>query len=286
MVTVKHNSTAPLGGGAKISSDEWNADHTVDGLGDAAALDVGTTAGTVAAGNHGHDTATTSDPGFMAAADKTKLDGVATGATANQTDAHLLARENHTGTQAAGTITGLATVATSGAYSDLSGLPSLFDGAYSSLSGIPSTFTPEAHTHTLSAITDSGYMAALDRATAEQIRGFTGDAGLTAERLADAAALITPSGASNWAPDWAAFVSANWELTGNRTLSNPTNVIPGTTRVFRAAGNDATERTISFGSNYVGDLNGGPVNSTTPLLFMLYARTTTEIWVSAMEDSS
>ena len=74
MVTVKHNSTAPLGGGAKISTDQWNADHTVDGLGGAAELDVGTTAGTVAAGDHGHDAATTSDPGFMAAADKTKLD--------------------------------------------------------------------------------------------------------------------------------------------------------------------------------------------------------------------
>lgn len=52
-----------------------------------------------------------------------------------------LARANHTGTQAAGTITGLATVATSGAYSDLSGRPSLATvattGAYSDLSGRP-----------------------------------------------------------------------------------------------------------------------------------------------------
>ena len=43
-------------------------------LGGAAALDVGTAEGTVAAGDHGHDAATTSDAGFMAAADKTKLD--------------------------------------------------------------------------------------------------------------------------------------------------------------------------------------------------------------------
>lgn len=57
--------------------------------------------------------------GFMAGADKTKLDGVATGATANSTDATLLARANHTGTQAAGTISGLATVATSGSATDL-----------------------------------------------------------------------------------------------------------------------------------------------------------------------
>ena len=42
--------------------------------------------------------------GFMTGADKTKLDGVATGATANSSDATLLARANHTGTQIASTI--------------------------------------------------------------------------------------------------------------------------------------------------------------------------------------
>jgi len=40
----------------------------------------------------------------MTSADKTKLDGIATGATANQTDAYLLSRANHTGTQTASTI--------------------------------------------------------------------------------------------------------------------------------------------------------------------------------------
>lgn len=38
----------------------------------------------------------------------TKLAGIATGATANQTDAHLLARANHTGTQTASTISDFA----------------------------------------------------------------------------------------------------------------------------------------------------------------------------------
>lgn len=52
-------------------------------------------------------------------AERTKLTGVATGATANSTDAVLLARANHTGTQGAGTITGLATVATSGLKADV-----------------------------------------------------------------------------------------------------------------------------------------------------------------------
>jgi len=54
-------------------------------------------------------------------AQETKLAGVASGATANVADATLLARANHTGTQAAGTITGLATIATSGSAADLTG---------------------------------------------------------------------------------------------------------------------------------------------------------------------
>ena len=69
--------------------------------------------------------ATPSDAGKMTAADKTKLNSVASGATANATDAALRDRATHTGTQAAGTITGLATVATTGAYGNLSGLPTL-----------------------------------------------------------------------------------------------------------------------------------------------------------------
>jgi len=62
---------------------------------------------------------------WAASTAKTKLDGISAGATANSTDAQLRDRSTHTGTQAASTITGLATVATSGAYGDLSGKPTL-----------------------------------------------------------------------------------------------------------------------------------------------------------------
>ena len=48
--------------------------------------------------------ATTSLAGVMTSADKTKLDGIATGATVNSSDATLLDRANHTGTQTAATI--------------------------------------------------------------------------------------------------------------------------------------------------------------------------------------
>lgn len=52
-----------------------------------------------------------------------KLAGIASGATANATDAQLRDRATHTGTQSVGTITGLATVATSGNYGDLTSRP-------------------------------------------------------------------------------------------------------------------------------------------------------------------
>jgi hypothetical protein len=67
----------------------------------------------------------TTNASLLLPADKTKLNGVATGATANSSDATLLNRANHTGTQSAGTITGLATVATTGAYADLTGKPTI-----------------------------------------------------------------------------------------------------------------------------------------------------------------
>jgi hypothetical protein len=58
-VTVTHETTAtaPNDPAKEVSSDAWNAGHTVAGLGDAAELDVGTGAGTVAAGDHNHDAA-------------------------------------------------------------------------------------------------------------------------------------------------------------------------------------------------------------------------------------
>lgn len=47
--------------------------------------------------------------GLMSSSDKTKLNGIATGATANSADSFLLARTNHTGSQAISTVTGLQT---------------------------------------------------------------------------------------------------------------------------------------------------------------------------------
>lgn len=108
-------------------------------------------------------------------AEKAKLAGVADGATANATDAALRDRSSHTGTQPVGTITGLAGVATSGAYGDLLGTPTLGTaaatdvGAYATAAQGAKADTavqgddprlsdarpPTAHTHPVSQVSDA-----------------------------------------------------------------------------------------------------------------------------------
>lgn len=56
---------------------------------------------------HGHASATSEASGFMAAADKAKLDGIQARATANATDAELRDRSTHTGTQPIASVAGL-----------------------------------------------------------------------------------------------------------------------------------------------------------------------------------
>lgn len=140
------------------------------------------------------DVATTMAAGLMAAADKTKLDGIATAATANDTDANLKDRANHTGTQAISTVTGLSTALSNKVETSLLGAVSgvatldgtgkltpaqapagmgtgdmtksvydtdndgIVDAAESApwagITGKPSTFTPATHTHAQSDITN------------------------------------------------------------------------------------------------------------------------------------
>lgn len=96
-----------------------SADKTkLDGVAAGAQVNVATNLGYAAAANAGTvssstgtnvtlPAATTTAAGLLTATDKTKLDGVAAGATANSSNAVLLARSNHTGTQAISTVSGL-----------------------------------------------------------------------------------------------------------------------------------------------------------------------------------
>lgn len=86
-------------------------------------------------------------------AEKTKLAGIATAATANATDAQLRDRATHTGAQAISTITGLQTALDGKA-------ASAHTHTWTEVTGKPTTFTPSAHTHAIADTT--GLQAALD----------------------------------------------------------------------------------------------------------------------------
>jgi hypothetical protein len=92
-----YNSLSDIGGAGGATNLSWTAaTRTV-------ASDTGTDAVlTVATG---------ADAGLMTAADFTKLAGVATGATANASDAALRDRSTHTGTQLAATVSDFSTAA-------------------------------------------------------------------------------------------------------------------------------------------------------------------------------
>lgn len=98
-ITGLPNASIPLTGSERIPLDQDGAtkDAPAQAIADLApGTDLSYTAATrrLNSSTGGHATlplATSTDPGLMAAADRTKLDGIATGATANSSDATLIA---------------------------------------------------------------------------------------------------------------------------------------------------------------------------------------------------
>jgi len=154
----------------------------------------------------------------------------------------------------------------------------------SSLTGVASQVDAEAGTGTgLMTSERTSQAFAARHANTSNIQSLSGTNKIpTTSGIATAAALITPSGASAWTPDWSAFISASWILTGDRALENPTNVIAGTTRVVRIASDSSTSRTITYGGNYKGAILPGSVTNTAVVLLTLYAVSSSEIVVAAV----
>jgi hypothetical protein len=93
--------TIAASGGGGAAATNLSVSRTATAV--TVASDTGTDAALLAADS--------ANAGVLTAADKTKLDGVASGATANDTDANLKNRANHTGTQLASTISDFSAAA-------------------------------------------------------------------------------------------------------------------------------------------------------------------------------
>jgi hypothetical protein len=213
--------TQVVGGSSGGVSDGDKGDITVSGSGtswtiDAGVVSLGKLADLATGTILGRATAGTGSPEALTAAAVRTILNVADGATANQADAFLLSRANHTGTQAASTITGLAAVATSGSAADLSAgtLPAarFDDTAHGSRAG--------GALHAAATTAVAGFMSAADKTKLDAISGTnTGDQTITL--TGD----VTGSGTGSFAATVAANAVGNTKLAdmaANTIKANPT----------------------------------------------------------------
>jgi hypothetical protein len=90
------------------------------------------------------------------------------------------------------------------------------------------------------------------KASVANIRSAAVNRLLSAEHIETASAPVTLADAATIGVDWDAFIVGQVTMAADRTLGNPTNIQIGTWRTIVVQGNDAAERTLSFGSNYRG----------------------------------
>lgn len=95
---------------------------------------------------------------------------------------------------------------------------------------------------------------AVDKASAANIRAGTSNKVLTADGIASACAGVSLSDASTVAVDWSAGIFFKLTVSADRQIGNPTNGVPGETRFIEVQGDSTTDRAITFGNQFLGDV--------------------------------
>lgn len=88
---------------------------------------------------------------------------------------------------------------------------------------------------------------------AEIYAATTGNFVVTADGIASASVGVALTDAATVALDWGAGIYRTLTITANRVLGNPTNGQPGTWRTIMVQGNNTTDRTLTFASNFGGE---------------------------------
>jgi Protein of unknown function (DUF2793) len=73
---------------------------------------------------------------------------------------------------------------------------------------------------------------------------------LTSDAVWDAAAAVALTDGATVTPDFAAGINFTWTIGGNRTLANPSNIVPGQNGCIEITQDGTGTRTIAYGSDY------------------------------------
>jgi hypothetical protein len=111
---------------------------------------------------------------------------------------------------------------------------------------------PLAKESALPAASSTTVAGLVEKATDAEVRSATADKGLTTDLIESASALVALTDAAPVAVDWDAGINFSLTVTAAREIGNPTNGQPGTYRTILVQGNDATDRTITFGNQFLG----------------------------------
>jgi hypothetical protein len=153
-----------------------------------------------------------------------------------------------------------------------------------------SLFTPTAPlsfsgtTLAISAASTSA-VGVIKQATASEVRSAaTGNLAITPSLIESASA--PPSALSESAGaiavDWDAFIYDEVTIDQDTVVSNPTNGQPGTHRQIYIIGNNTTDRTITFGNQFLGEIPTiTDCDSGRAYLITIFCRSTTHFVVSA-----
>jgi hypothetical protein len=90
--------------------------------------------------------------------------------------------------------------------------------------------------------------------TAEIASATTGAKAVMAEDLETASAMVALTDASTVAVNWDAGINFSLTVTASRAIGNPTNGQPGTWRTILVQADTSTDRTITFGNQYLGEV--------------------------------
>lgn len=122
-----------------------------------------------------------------------------------------------------------------------------------------------------------------EMATDAEIRSATtGAKAIMAADLETAAVEVALTDAATIAVDWDTGINFTVVLTANRILGNPTNGQVGTWRTVYVIGNDATDRTLTFGGNYLGEVPVlTTIDNTRAFLLTIYCKAVGHFVVSS-----